>query len=151
MDRTSTVNTANLSESQKACLRLVARGMTSKEVALQTGLSPQTVDTYLKSASSRLGVTNRREAARLLAAWEASQDLGSPSRTIDPPPALPETDRQTGGSRGLRALGLPPVGGAFHDLSWHQKSFLAMRVALVGVAVFIALALAIAGLFWTFS
>lgn len=63
---------ANLTEGQKTCLRLVGRGMSSKEIAQETGLAPQTVDTYVKAAMAKLGASNRRDAARLLGAAEAS-------------------------------------------------------------------------------
>src|SRR4051794_12030891 len=67
---------STLSESQKICLRRVGSGMSSKEIAIETGWAPQTVDTYIKAAMARLGASNRREAARLLAHAELSQKLG---------------------------------------------------------------------------
>ncbi|MEA3040563.1 MAG: hypothetical protein QOC65_52, partial [Sphingomonadales bacterium] len=45
----------------------------------------------------------------------------------------------------------PPVGGGFHDLNWSQKTYQALLVALISASIVIALALAIAGLFETFS
>lgn len=59
-----------LTARERDCLRLVARGMSSKEIALTLGLSPLTVDGYLKEAARTLGVSSRREAARILAAHE---------------------------------------------------------------------------------
>ncbi|WP_164096634.1 helix-turn-helix domain-containing protein, partial [Serratia marcescens] len=59
-----------LTARERDCLRLVARGMSSKEIALALGLSPLTVDGYLKEAVRTLGVSSRREAARILAAHE---------------------------------------------------------------------------------
>ena len=61
-----------ITKSQIVCLRLVAKGMTSKEIALQTGLSPGTVDQYVNRAASLLGVSSRREAARMLIKLEES-------------------------------------------------------------------------------
>lgn len=75
-----------LTARERDCLRLVARGMSSKEIALQLGLSPLTVDGYLKEAVRTLGAASRRDAARMLAAHEsdAPQNLGGD------PPALAE-------------------------------------------------------------
>ncbi len=61
---------ASMSEGQKNCLRLVGRGMSSKEIAKATGLTPQTVHTYVKEIYRRSGVRSR---AQLLAKW-----LGGP-------------------------------------------------------------------------
>ena len=139
---------SELSEGQKTCLRLVAQGMSSKEIAQETGLSPQTVDTYLKIALARLEVTNRREAARRLVAWELSQKSGSPTRAVAGKPSASDPPAQTGGKT---LLGLPPVGGAFHDLKWARKTYLALRVAFISAAGVSAVTLVIAGLFWTLS
>ena len=140
----------SLSEGQKTCLRLVARGMSSKEIAKETGLTPQTVDTYVKAALARTGASNRREAARQLVAWELSQQSGSPSAAIAAPSPQADDYVQTGAKGWRGPLRLPPVGGGFHDLNWAQKSYQALLVAVVAAAVVVALALAIAGLFHTF-
>lgn len=124
--------------------------MSSKEIAQETGLSPQTVDTYLKIALARLGVTNRREAARRLVAWELSQKSGSPSQAVADQVASPDRLLRTGRSGWPAKLGLPPVGGAFHDLKWARKTYLALRVAFISATGLTALTLVIAGLFWTF-
>ncbi|MBQ1496735.1 MAG: helix-turn-helix transcriptional regulator [Sphingomonas sp.] len=71
-----------LTARERDCLRLVARGMSSKEIALTLGLSPLTVDGYLKEAARTLGVSSRREAARILAAHEHL----SPQAPETPPP-----------------------------------------------------------------
>jgi DNA-binding CsgD family transcriptional regulator len=140
----------SLSEGQKTCLRLVGRGMSSKEIARETGLTPQTVDTYVKAALGKLGAANRREAARALAAWELSQQSGSPPPAIAAPTTQADDYVQTGAKGWRGPLRLPPVGGGFHDLNWAQKSYQALLVAVVAAAVVVALALAIAGLFQTF-
>lgn len=141
----------SLSEGQKACLRLVAQGMSSKEIAKQLGLAPQTVDTYLKTSMARLGASNRRDAARMLAASEASRKLGSPSAGLADGAPVPDPMASTGTTGWLSWVRPPPVGGGFHDLSWSQKTYQALLVALISTSIVIALALAIAGLFKTFS
>ena len=57
--------TDRLSERQKQCLELVAKGHTSKEIGRLLGLSPSTVDNHLNIALERLGVDNRIAAARM--------------------------------------------------------------------------------------
>lgn len=141
---------ASLSEGQKTCLRLVAKGYSSKEIAIETGLSPQTVDTYIKAAMARLGVQNRREAARLLAQWELSQELGSPPPPVAPTDDGPQTPEPSGAGHGDPPWRLVPVGGGTHDLTWSQKTYAALRVAAVSAAAIVALVLLLAGVLNTF-
>ncbi|HYJ30812.1 MAG TPA: helix-turn-helix transcriptional regulator [Allosphingosinicella sp.] len=139
-----------LSDGQKACLRLVAQGMSSKEIAKALGLTPQTVDTYVKTSMARLGVTSRREAARILVASELSRKLGSPSARLAD--CGPESQMASTGTTGwLSWVRPPPVGGGFHDLNWSQKTYQALLVAVISASIVVALALLIAGLFQTFS
>jgi DNA-binding CsgD family transcriptional regulator len=140
-----------LSEGQKACLRLVAKGMSSKEIAKALGLTPQTVDTYVKVSMARIGASNRREAARMLVAAEASLKSGSPPAGLADRHAERDQLASTGTTGWLSWVRPPPVGGGFHDLNWSQKTYQALLVALISASIVIALALAIAGLFQTFS
>jgi DNA-binding CsgD family transcriptional regulator len=143
--------TIHLSEGQKNCLRLVAQGMSSKEIAKQTGLTPQTVDTYLKASLPRLGASNRREAARLFLAWEAASAAGLP---VDPlaSPSDPAADSDLPARTGWnRLLNLPPLGGKVNDLGWAQKTVQALQVAVVAAATIVALTLGMAGILKTFS
>ncbi|QPQ54290.1 helix-turn-helix transcriptional regulator [Allosphingosinicella flava] len=59
-----------LTDGQKACLRMVYRHMSSKDIARSLGISPHTVDQRLRIAMHTLGVCSRIEAARLLAHHE---------------------------------------------------------------------------------
>ena len=138
-----------LSEGQKNCLRLVAKGMSSKEIAKETGLTPQTVDTYVKASIARLGATNRREAARALVAWEEASAPASYSIPDSVRSDADTPDEHPGAWS--RWLGLPPIGGRVNDLSWAQKTVQALQVAIVAAATMIALALAMAGVLKTFS
>jgi DNA-binding CsgD family transcriptional regulator len=61
---------AKLPEHQRACLRRVLEHKSSKEIALELGISPHTVDQRLKAAMQILGVRSRVAAARLLAEHE---------------------------------------------------------------------------------
>jgi len=55
-----------LTPAQEACLRLAARGLQDKEIAAELNLSPRTVANHLAAAYRKLGVSDRRAAARLL-------------------------------------------------------------------------------------
>jgi DNA-binding CsgD family transcriptional regulator len=57
-----------LSDKERACLRLVARHLSSRQIALELGIAKTSVDTYCDRARAKLGVADRYEAARLLQA-----------------------------------------------------------------------------------
>lgn len=57
---------ARLTPKETACLRLVARGLSSKEIASELGIAKTSVDTYCNRARGKLGVGGRQEAARLV-------------------------------------------------------------------------------------
>lgn len=71
-----------LSEGQRLCLRLVAEQMSSKEIALELGISPHTVDQRLKVATRILRVHGRVEAARMLAAHERRNPYQFPYQSL---------------------------------------------------------------------
>ncbi|MEO6913707.1 MAG: LuxR C-terminal-related transcriptional regulator, partial [Candidatus Baltobacteraceae bacterium] len=56
---------ALLSPKERAVLRLLARGASTKEVAAQSGRSPQTVDTQIRSICRKLNCSGRRAAIAL--------------------------------------------------------------------------------------
>jgi DNA-binding CsgD family transcriptional regulator len=53
-----------LSERENEVLRLVADGLTDREIARALGISPRTVGRHVGSILAKLGVRNRSEAAR---------------------------------------------------------------------------------------
>lgn len=81
---------ARVTEAQRACLRMVLRHMTSKDIARALSVSPHTVDQRIRLAMKTLGATSRIEAARLLAAAEPDyQGLIYQSPDIDPADDVP--------------------------------------------------------------
>jgi DNA-binding CsgD family transcriptional regulator len=60
-----------LTPRERECLRLVAEHLHSKEIARRLSISQHTVDGHLNEARRRLGVSSRRDAARLLRDWES--------------------------------------------------------------------------------
>lgn len=56
-----------LSDRQRACLDLAARGLTSAAIGTRLGLSSRTVDEHLLAACAALGVRTRIQAVARLA------------------------------------------------------------------------------------
>lgn len=93
-----------LTDSQRECLRLVLAHMTSKQISRELGLSHHTVDQRLRFAIKTLGVTNRTEAALLLAEAEdhptyrpwpqpfTPNQIPNPSPTLAAPSIRPDMD-----------------------------------------------------------
>jgi DNA-binding CsgD family transcriptional regulator len=61
---------SKLSQAQCECLRLVNIHLTSKEIAIRLGVSRHTIDQRLDRACKSLGVSTRKEAARLFALYD---------------------------------------------------------------------------------
>ncbi|EQB31311.1 hypothetical protein M529_15450 [Sphingobium ummariense RL-3] len=152
-----------MSEGEKQCLRLVAQGFNSKEIARQLHISEHTVDQRVRTSLRKFGVPTRKEAARLFAtADQAKPQSGTYQPLIyqpnglatDPDPAssLVQPDgwnRQTErGSLLRRVLAFgPPLGGSTNELSVDGRILAMIRAAvLTGVGV-VTLLLLIAGAF----
>jgi len=86
----------SLSARQRECLRLVGRNYTTKEIAVELRISPETARDHIDAARGRLGADTRAKAARMLVEYEANQ---TPPQTGSPPPM------------GIAAALLPPHQG----------------------------------------
>lgn len=81
----------SLTAKQCECLELVLHHLTSKQIALELGISPHTVNQRLDSARQRLGAATRHEAAILYARLKgvpesfAYHTLTDPVREEDAP------------------------------------------------------------------
>lgn len=153
---------AQLTDVQIRCLRLVAEGYTSKEIAKQLGLSPMTVDQYLHRAKKVIGAPDRRTAARRV--FEAQSDgtfkpfelkaaaVAEPSQDMALP-AVPsgETQTDTAADQWQTGLGYPPLGGIRSDLDATQKTRVILRIAGLSLIYTIAFALVIGGSLKAFS
>jgi DNA-binding CsgD family transcriptional regulator len=73
------VRLARLTDSERKCLYLVDRGLSSKEIARELDRKPNSVDTWLRSAVRKLGVRTRFQAAKLLV---GADEAGQPG--VDP-------------------------------------------------------------------
>jgi DNA-binding NarL/FixJ family response regulator len=56
---------AALTPSEREILELLARGASSKDVAVKTHRSPRTVDTHIRSICQKLNCTSRRAAVAI--------------------------------------------------------------------------------------
>lgn len=83
-----------LTPRQAECLRLLARPMRPKEIALELGLSVRTVEGYIAEAVERLEAGGSLAAARAFADWEQAQRPAVPRATSGeaPPLNLPGQD-----------------------------------------------------------
>ena len=81
---------ANLSPGQLDCLRLVDQHLSSKEIAVELGISPHTVDQRIRQSLHTLGVARRAQAARIVA--HSSEPY---QRLIHQPPHI-EPEGRTG-------------------------------------------------------
>ena len=128
---------------QLACLRLVGSGMTSKEIAIQTGLSPRTVDQYVNRVASVLGAATRRDAARLLANLENGQlkKLQLQSTALAEPLSSGDPDAVDRGgvlNRKARPLlsWIPPLGGERHASGFSATTVEIIKAAIVAAVAF---------------
>lgn len=135
-----------LSERQRACLELVAQGMSSKEIASEIGLSPRSVDTYLTAAVAKLKASNRREAARIFLSQQVSQKLPSQSEPIVEAPEIWNADCRGGVAWILKALFPIPIGGSVNELKAAEKFLYSARIGLAGVVTLLAIATTFMGL-----
>lgn len=58
-----------LSDRERQTLLLIADGCTRDQAARRIGISPHTVDTYLKRVRAKLGCGNKAELTRLAALY----------------------------------------------------------------------------------
>lgn len=120
---------ARLSARQRDCLRLVGALMKTEQIAAELGISPSTVNTHIERAVILLGAPNRREAARLVLAYEA----GDPDKIPTETSRLPQDPA-------AESIEQPPatrIGRRRNDLTWTERLALAM-LALVLLCVAIA-------------
>lgn len=134
-----------LSPRELECLRLVGQGLQSKEIAARLeGISPGTVDGYIKSAIGKLGVANRRDAARIVLEVEqlSPQWLGDHPPGVDPPAAEPPEPASSTSGRRLR-LPFRRPGELDNDLSVGERL---LWIVVLAIAVAIAFGMLSTGL-----
>lgn len=153
---------AELTDVQVNCLRLVADGYTSKQIAQKLGLTHLTVDQYLQRAKTAMGAPDRRTAAR----WyvESQQNPGfksfelkpgpvaEPANDVTPPVvSAAETPSPQATGQWQTRLGFPPVGGIRTSLDASQKTNAILRIAGLSLIYTTAFALVLGGALKAFS
>jgi DNA-binding CsgD family transcriptional regulator len=90
---------ARLNKGQLDCLRLVDQHLSSKEIAVELGISSHTVDQRIRQALQTLGVERRSQAARIV-----SQELGPYQRLIHQSPHIEDEPNpsQSGDAVGIQ-------------------------------------------------
>ena len=73
--------TSVLTDRQVEILTLVARGMSSKEIALYEGISANSVDTHIRRARVALGVSTRAAAAAAVSGRDQTAAPARPRRS----------------------------------------------------------------------
>jgi DNA-binding CsgD family transcriptional regulator len=151
--------TDRLSERQKQCLELVAKGHTSKEIGRLLGLSPSTVDNHLNIALERLGVDNRIAAARLfiqenenvtggLIALHSSSDFHGTTLRNSKMDGKRNADQRPLTSS---LFAIPPLGGIKNELSQRRRYYHVVQIMLLALMAFSAVTITIAGIVHLFS
>lgn len=89
-ESTTQVRLARLTRRERECLELVAQHWRTKDIARQLGLSPATVDEYVRSAVRKLGTPDRAAAARVWLGLEAAPGPAAEAADeVDPRWSLP--------------------------------------------------------------
>jgi DNA-binding CsgD family transcriptional regulator len=112
---------AKLNPGQLECLQLVAQHLSSKEIAVELGISPHTVDQRIRQALHILEVPRRSQAARIVA------QHGEPyQRLIHQPPYIepegPGSDEEGAISNQIRHAGRAGEVRASDDFTEHKPA-----------------------------
>lgn len=126
-----------LSDVQREYLRLVHRGLTSKQIAQQRGGSHHTVDAEIAVAMKMIGAERRTQAAALFAAHEASlsyePSYEPPSVAVSADPAVIPAPGETSPLGGI-PLPIPTVGRPINEQTFWQRTAWIVILA-VGIAL----------------
>jgi DNA-binding CsgD family transcriptional regulator len=76
----------SLSAKQLQCLRLVAKGFTSDQIAHEAGIAVGTANYHIDQAVKKLGAPGRRLAASMLTEYEAARAPLAATAPATPPP-----------------------------------------------------------------
>jgi len=74
----------HLSERERQVLRQVSRGLTHGQIATRLGISPHTVDTYVKRIRAKLGVGNKAELTRAALLGRLAGELPAGPERVEP-------------------------------------------------------------------
>ncbi len=66
----------SLTERERDVLRLVARGLATREISTELGMNPKTVDSHRRNIREKLGLANARDLVRYATRWAEEIDGG---------------------------------------------------------------------------
>jgi DNA-binding CsgD family transcriptional regulator len=144
---------SELTEGQKACLRLVDDHHTSKEIARILGISPFTVDQRLDAARRKLNAASRKDAAKLFAAIEGG-NISEPfvyepqwleQRAIADISMTPPNRVEQIFSRVTSMVSVPPIGGERHELSKKEILVQSLNIAFFSTLVIALMVVVLTG------
>lgn len=149
----------SLTEGQKDCLRLVNDHLTSKEIARILQISPFTVDQRLDAAKKKMGVSSRREAAKIFAEagdrtiyQQTIYQNGSFSSEMDGPNNIEPSNRVAQTFKAFSQLmPVPPIGGERHNLSKKEIIRQSISIAFVGSIAVIIITIFLIGVMRLFN
>lgn len=121
-----------LTARQEDCIALVAKGMSSKEIARELGISPSTVDNHIAIAMHQFGFQNRGAVAQWYRETVESK--------VD---AQPAQARVTA----VPVLGYPiPIGGIRNSLSLKERLLSIAQVSILSIMATSAIVTFVLGL-----
>lgn len=123
----------SLSPREMECVRLAGLGLEDKEIAARLAISPRTVGNHLHRAYAKLGVSDRKLAARRLSSAYSGQSILIPDTTKDAlvdPASAEQSDGDGSVSSTSWSLPAPPRG-------------VGARLAVMAAGAVVALLLAI--------
>ncbi len=155
----STQSPPELTEGQKACLRLVLEHNTSKEIARKLGISPFTVDQRLDAARRKLNTASRTDAAKRFAELEThtiSQPFVYETVMLEPPQITASQEGVAGWvqhrfTKLISFFSVPPTGGERHELSRREIVFHALNIAFFSTLVMAFVVVVLTGTFRLFQ
>jgi DNA-binding CsgD family transcriptional regulator len=134
-----------LTPRQAECLKLLARPMRPKEIALALGLSVRTVEGYIAEAVERLEAGSSLAAARMYADWAQAQGPAPPPGNLPGQESRVEgaTDDSPTESPSDAAIHVTPAAtGRRIDLSsWHRNAI----IFALTIGIIISVLLLVAG------
>ena len=148
-----------LTDGQKACLRLVDDHHTSKQIARILGISPFTVDQRLDAARRKLDAPSRKDAAKMFAAMEhkgISQPFVYEPRRLEQsaigdiqtsPPSRVEQIFSSMSSM----ISVPPIGGERHELRNKEILIQSLNIAFFSTLVIAFSVVVLTGTFRLFQ
>lgn len=154
----ATDSAVELTEGQKACLRLVDDHLTSKEIARILGISPFTVDQRLDAARRKLKAATRKDAAKMFASLEKpglSEPLVYEAQRLERPDIaatqMPPPNRAGQAVTKFSSLiSVPPIGGERHALSKKEILFQSLNIAFFSTVVIAFVVVLLTGTFRLF-